>query len=179
MRKIIFLSTFLLTSVFCAAQDEITPNTPLSERITFGGDFGLSFGTITYVNISPLVGYRFTDHFTGGTGFIYQYINYSPAVFGYELQSSTYGGRLFGRYRFLENFFGTMELQGLNVDAYNLRYERTGRATIPVMLLGGGYLTEIGDRSFFSLSVTYDIIQDFNSPYYKRPVFQAGVIFNP
>lgn len=149
-----------------------------AERIAFGGDLGLNFGTITYINISPLVGYKLTDHLTAGVGMIYQYVHYNKSYYGVEFESSTYGGRLFARQRFLENFFGTVEYQGLNVDAYNLQSEKLGRITVPVLFVGGGYLQQAGDRSFFSIAILYDVIQDFNSPY-PNPVIQGGFIFNP
>lgn len=178
MRIILFQLVFAFFAVTASAQINSGIRTPISDRLTFGGDFGANFGTITYINISPLVGYRFTDHFTGGVGFIYQYLEYNKSVYGFDFKTTTFGERIFGRYRFLENFYGTMEYQNLNLDSYDLNLNSRGRINVPVLFVGGGYLQLIGGRSYVSLSLLYDVIEDFNSPY-GNPLLQVGFIVNP
>ena len=39
---------------------------PLRERLYFGGNFGLSFGNITSVIVSPLAGYHITPRLSAG-----------------------------------------------------------------------------------------------------------------
>ncbi|MES2628005.1 MAG: hypothetical protein V4616_03455 [Bacteroidota bacterium] len=174
MKKIFFL--FLL--IACSAQLSAQLNKGFDpERITFGGDFGLGFGSITYVNVSPLVGYRFTDNFTGGVGVIYQYLKYNKNVYGVQFETNTYGGRIFGRYRFLENFFGTLEYQNLSLEYLESGFEKT-RVNVPILFVGGGYLQPVGGKAYVSLSLLYDVLENPNSPY-SNPVIQAGLIFNP
>ena len=42
-------------------------------RLFFGGYFGLSFGDVTLVNVSPQVGYRVSRYFATGVGLNCQY----------------------------------------------------------------------------------------------------------
>ena len=37
------------------------------QRLFFGGNFGLTFGNFTFINVSPVVGYRLTDKFSAST----------------------------------------------------------------------------------------------------------------
>ena len=41
------------------------------ERLYFGGNIGLGFGTTTYINLSPLVGCKITKQFSAGGGIVY------------------------------------------------------------------------------------------------------------
>ncbi len=178
MPKQVFFLAILCLTISVKAQFSASPQVPLSDRISFGGDFGLSFGSITYINISPIVGYRLTDKFTGGVGVIYQYLKYNKQILGFDFQTTTYGGRVFGRYRFLENAFGIAEFQNLNREAYNLRNEYIGRINVPIFFVGGGYLQSVGGKSYLSISLLYDIIGDYYSPY-NNPLIQVGFVVNP
>ncbi|MBK7029795.1 MAG: hypothetical protein IPH45_11510 [Bacteroidales bacterium] len=39
---------------------ETEPRKPWSERLFYGGSLGLQFGSVTLVDISPLIGYKIT-----------------------------------------------------------------------------------------------------------------------
>ena len=178
IRTAIFGLIFLLIAITSSAQINGGLGQNFGERISFGGNFGLGFGSITYVNLSPRIGYKFTEEFTGGLGYIYQYISYDKSVYGFPFQSTTYGGSVFGRYRFLETFFATAEFQSLNLPKFDLDLNQRGRIDIPVLFVGGGYLQAIGEKSYISFSVLYDIIDNRYSPY-QNPVIQIGFVANP
>ena len=77
----------LLASVLtCFAQFE-QDKPSFKDRLFFGGGFGLTVGSVTHVDISPMVGYRITDRFSAGIGLSYQYYKY-PA---YNIKTSIYG----------------------------------------------------------------------------------------
>ena len=52
---------------------------PLSEKLVFGGNFGLQLGNYTNITLSPIVGYRVTDDLVlgGGPTYIYSSIRYA------------------------------------------------------------------------------------------------------
>jgi hypothetical protein len=150
----------------------------LLERITLGGNFGLSLGNPTYINLAPLVGYRFTDKFTAGGGvtYIYSRVRYSNAQ---SFSSSIYGGRVMAQYAIIPRFAPTLEYEALNV-AY-LRDTDVGivedRRWIGNPLIGATVLFPIGRKSNFGLTALYNLNFTTNqmySPYNSPWVIRAG-----
>lgn len=178
IRSIFVGLIFLLICQQTSAQINGGLGKDFGDRISFGGSFGLQFGSVTVINLSPRVGYKFTEKFTGGLGYIYQYISYDKEVYGIPFQSTTYGASVFGRYRFLENFFGTAEFQTLNLTKYDVDLNQKGRVDVPVLFIGGGYLQNIGTKTYVSLSLLYDVLENKYSPY-QNPVIQIGIVANP
>src|SRR5690554_7446721 len=72
---------------------------PFKDRLFFGGDLGLSFGTVTYIRVAPIIGYNISPKFAVGGGPSYQYYK-DNRYSGYE--TSIYGGSVFGRYFVLD-----------------------------------------------------------------------------
>ncbi len=64
-------------------------------KLFVGGNLGLAFGTYTIVNVSPLVGYRFTNVLAAGVGVNYSYYGYDDGF--YTSKQSYVGMSLFGR----------------------------------------------------------------------------------
>ena len=102
---LILVSTQVFSQEFIT-EDEATGNTEkLSfwDKVYFGGDLGMSFGSYTYINIAPKAGYIFTDRFSAGVGVIYQYYNLASTVNPYK--TSVYGGKVFARFFVFDNLF--------------------------------------------------------------------------
>jgi hypothetical protein len=109
IRKILML---LVLAMFAGEFASAQYTTPVEEgtsekkgfdpqRLFFGGNFGLTFGDFTFINVSPQVGYRVTEKFSLGTqiNFIYQSnkISYAPNV--YDKSEYAYVGLgVFGRF---------------------------------------------------------------------------------
>jgi hypothetical protein len=148
------------------------------ERITLGGNFGLSLGNYTYVNLSPLLGYRFTDRFTAGGGitYIYSRVRYP----GYQaFSNSIYGGRVMGQYAVIPRFAPTFEYEALNVGY--LDYTDVGiveaRRWIGNPMIGATVLFPIGRKSNFGLTALYNLNYTTNraySPYGSPWVLRMG-----
>lgn len=139
----------------------------------FGGNIGLQFGNYTYVDISPMVGYRVTDRFSAGLSATYIYYSVNdPAYYNYS--SHIYGGSIFSRYLFTENVFAHAELELLNMDIYDPFY--LGRQTIPSLLLGAGYRMPMGSNASMSFLLLFDVIEDRYSPYIN-PIIEIGFGF--
>jgi len=163
-------------------QDEV------SNRIFFGGGLGLQFGDITLIDVSPMVGYRFTDRLAAGITATYKYYNYKNYYPYYlnlpsnDLKSNIYGGSLFGRYFLFENLFAQAEYEYLlySFDNYEPNTGGSGYSKsvktidLPSFFLGGGYRQPIGGRTFFTITVLYNFSESPYSPY-SNPVIRAGI----
>lgn len=155
-------------------EDNKKPKKSFGERLFFSGGLGLTFGDVTYIDISPQVGYKITDEFGAGVGVTYIY--YSVNQQNYKWSTSIYGGSIFARYNILEQVVLYSEYQILNVDALISRNPDGlgGRTNVPIWLVGGGYSSPPGSGLGFQLLVLWDLIGDVNSPY-SNPVIRGGI----
>lgn len=176
----------LLASVLtCFAQFE-QDKPSFKDRLFFGGGFGLTVGSVTHVDISPMVGYRITDRFSAGIGLSYQYYKY-PA---YNIKTSIYGGKIFASYTIIkdlgniiplgENMGGIMlhaEAEGLNLEkrVFYLSNDND-RVWVFSPLAGIGYSLPIGNRSFLNIYLLYNFNEGQDSPY-DNPVFRLSLQF--
>ncbi len=184
-RTVIMLTSFLAAAPL-AAQDYAPPPTrsaaprpsgeatPFKDRVYFGGNLGLSFGTITSIQIEPLAGYFLDEQrkFSVGTGISYWYYRDDRFVPTYE--SNSYGYRLFSRYRILPPLYAHVEFSQQNFEFY--RFDgSTYRDWVPFLLVGGGYIARMGGRSAITAQILWDVLQDVNSPYGSQPFFSVGI----
>jgi hypothetical protein len=148
------------------------------ERVYFGGNFGLNFGTnYTFIELSPLAGYRLTEKLSVGLGGTYIYYKEKIPAYNFTYETSIYGGSVFARYFLLENIFAHVETGALNLDVPGTHYPYAlSRQWIQNLLVGGGYRSMIGERSSFMIMLLYDVIDDPNSPY-RNPIFRVGFGF--
>jgi len=86
-------------------------NLPFKERIRLGGSFGLSFGTFTNINVSPMAGYQITEKLVGGVGATLMWFKSSY----YNYNTINYGGRAFLMYQIFPVVNIIAEYETLNV----------------------------------------------------------------
>jgi len=155
-------------------------DSPFKDRLFFGGNLGLQFGSATYVDVSPLVGYRLTEKLDIGVGATYIYYKIKETAYfldGYE--TSIYGGRVFSRYHFMENIFAHVETEVLNMEVPkaitgNSNNYSLVRDNVISILGGGGYAQPIGENSAILMMVLWNFNEDPNSPY-LNPIFRIGI----
>lgn len=171
---------FLVASLICISQvygqqdkSDKNKNNIEGSRFQLGGELALSFGTITYVNISPRIGYRFTEKLTLGTGFIYNYLKDNRFE---DFDFSTYGGLLYANYVIIPEVMLVGEFQNLSTEGLSPLSDMKIRTPVSVMFLGAAYRTQLGGSSFGYISLLYDVIDDINSPY-SNPYFGVGLQF--
>ncbi|HDZ41930.1 MAG TPA: hypothetical protein ENH59_09685 [Bacteroidetes bacterium] len=160
---------FFLSVISCTGQTErekrkvISP--PVAERIFFGGGFGLQFGTITNIELSPVVGIWLLPRLAVAAGPKWQYYK-DPMG-----KTSIYGGRSFSRFMFVRDFNSLIPL-GINFGLFaHAEYEAlslehdfwtgypTGGPRIwqHTALLGLGFSQPIGVKSSFNISFLWAI----------------------
>lgn len=154
------------------------------EKLFFGGNFGLTFGDYTLINISPQIGYRFTKTFAAGVGINAQYVGYKERdiytnnVYRKVSQGVT-GLNVFGRLYPVNQFFLQLQPEANYIFGKQTYYQPTKEEykldamIVPSLLAGGGAALPAG-RGAFIISVFYDVLQDKNSPYGKKPVYNFG-----
>ncbi|CAN5431482.1 hypothetical protein BH11BAC2_BH11BAC2_25400 [soil metagenome] len=186
MKRLLLLSAFYcLCAASCLAQENapsLNPDfgvppppreTSLKDRLFFGGDLGLQFGDVTYINVAPIIGYKFTEKLAAGLGPSYSYLK-DNRYKGYEYKTDTYGGRVFGQYKVIEQAMAYAEYEVLNAEVFDDFTYKLKRQNINSLLVGGGYLSPIGNNSTFNLLVLFNVIEDPYT-YYTNPIIRAGV----
>ena len=178
MIRYFFLLLFLIF-LNCVSSQNNEKNRDLSdltfkERLFTGGNFGIQFGTITYIEIAPILGYRITNNFVAGVGATYIY--FSDKTYQPKYTTDIYGGSIFGRYFVFENVFAHAELSALNYEAVspfqNNSYVKE-RVWTNGVFLGGGYRQMLGDFSSVNIMILWNFNEEVNSPY-QNPIIRMG-----
>ena len=193
MNKIIIFTILLLSSGISFGQYDVDDDSDttikeskidlfkLKERIYVGGDLSMSFGNQLYLYIAPLVGYDIYKGISAGFSPMYQLyrIKYQN---GSTVSSHSHGYGIFGRWR--PQKFDMLLLQ-TEFNVYNAEDFTTAvsgdRVFLPSLMGGLGYARNLG-KSYYSIMLMYDFVNDvnnplpklfFNSPFYLR----YGIVF--
>jgi hypothetical protein len=154
-------------------------------RLFIGGNFGLSFGTYTLVNISPQVGYRFNNYLAAGIGINGQYTRIKDRYAGYTATTSygVAGMNLFGRVYPIQQFFAQLQPEMNYIwgkyKSGNSEYSLNGKI-LPSLLVGAGGMIPMGRAGGLIIMAQYDLLNKSNSttqpgtPYGKNIFFSVG-----
>jgi hypothetical protein len=182
MPKSVFFSIVILLSFSCgraqktaeedyasasSKKENVQPKTPFRDRLVFGGNFGGAFGTTTFFQVNPMIGYRTTDWWVNGIGLNYFYFSQGG------IAQSNYGASLWSRAYIAKTFIAHTEFEMLRREAAD-SFGNSFSVNVPVWLVGAGYNS--GGRFGLSAMIMYDLIQDPNSPY-SNPIFRVGGLF--
>ncbi|MBA2610697.1 MAG: hypothetical protein H0U95_01910 [Bacteroidetes bacterium] len=149
-------------------------NTDWMKRFTFGSNVQASFGTYTYIYLSPTIGYIPFKNFNFGVGFIYNYISVNYKSYGHVSQS-IYGAHSYARYFVTQSFF----VQGqydhlLQPNIYNY-YNPKEKIWVDYTLIGGGYRQSLGKNAALLTSIMFNLTPN-NLSFYPNPTFQVGFV---
>lgn len=135
------------------------------DRVNYGGNLQLSFGAVTYIEVSPRIGYRITEDLTSGVGLNYIYIRYAQNFF-YNGSPSTslsiYGGNVFSTYKLPIGFPIALhgEFEALRYDVFEPSTNQFEPQWVPALRLGGGYFQPIGRGGGVFILGLYDVLYE-------------------
>ncbi len=186
MHRLLLALMMVLCTGLVAAQDTDYVNPParaktnenktsFADRLWFGGGIGLNFGTVTAIQVDPLVGVYLDQgrRLSTGVGLSYYYVKYN--VPGYDIDYTGYGYRIFSRYNVITQAFLHAEFYHLNIERYNFQGE-LARTWVPHLLIGGGYREPIGGNSSLYFQILWEVMQNPNSVYRGQgPIITGGV----
>lgn len=159
----LLLQIMSVSDVYCQQSSDDTP--PLRERIFFGGNFGLQFGTLTDIQISPIMGiwllprvavaagpdYRFYKYRTDRTD-IYGFKVYSELVLIRDLGSVLPVGANTGIFLHLED-----EVLSLESAFWKSSPVFSKRFYTNTILAGGGISQQIGKRGSMNIMILWSL----------------------
>jgi len=184
MKRIILFVFCLAAMGFVYAQEEETGEKKFDpNKLFFGGYIGLSFGDYTLINVSPQVGYQFSQYFAAGAGinFIYTSIH-SFDQYGdeYKEKAGVVGLNVFGRFYPFQFLFLQVQPE-LNYTwgdrnyysdlATDFKYKGT---VVPSVLGGLGAAIPTGSRGATIILAQYDLLQQSRNPYGNQVFFSIG-----
>ena len=184
MKKAITLIFLAVLAVSAVAQEEMTGR---KGKFFLIPELWLSFGTSTYIELAPMVGYHVMDRLSVGLGphYIYRSQKATPSFPSYQTHS--YGLKGFARFSLITNaeewlpiklfseLFIHAEYEGLSLERayYVPPYTDEGRFIYRGLLVGGGFSQRVGVYNSVSFMVLWDINESSVSPY-SNPVFRIG-----
>jgi len=149
----------------------------------------LSFGTTTYIEISPLIGYHINDRLAVGLGPHYIFQSQRETVyFPFSYKTHVYGFKGFARFAIItraeeylpinifSDLFAHVEFDGLSLEKayyYAPSFPDDGRFIYQGLLVGGGISQRVGIFNSVSVMVLWDLNESSRSPF-TNPVFRIG-----
>ena len=162
---------------------EDTP--PFKERLFFGGNFGLQFGTITDIQVSPVIGLWLLPRIAVAVGPDYRYYKDS-----YD-RTSIYGGKGYMQFVVIQDLnsfiplgvhtgiFLHLEDELLSLKSSFWKYPppyTSDRFYVNTVLAGGGISQQIGRRSSLNFMVLW-ALNDSGYSIYSNPELRISFSF--
>jgi hypothetical protein len=132
------------------------------QRIRIGTNLGFQFGTFTYIDISPTIGYMVIPdrlELGGGPIFIYERYKFSPT---YKFSAFVYGPDIYARGYIWKGLYLESRYDLVNkpsVDDFNRKL------WVSHLLLGAGYAAQMGKIGFFNVSAVFNVLNSRESIY--------------
>ncbi len=161
---------------------------PVRKKLFFGGYMSLRFGTVTDIELAPIVGYQLTPRFSVASGVKYQY--YSDRYYNYD--THIYGFKVFSRFNVIQDLnriipagismsiFIHAEYEGLSLESryfdYSNQFPGQERFWLNTILVGGGIRQPIGPKAGIYFSILWNLNDNVNS-IYSNPIMRIGFSF--
>jgi hypothetical protein len=164
------------------AQRNDTP--PLRERLFFGGSFGLQLGSVTDIQVSPVIGIWVLPRIAIATGPTYRFYK------DYFFRTNIYGGRAYTQLVVIQDINSIVpigssigifihaenELLSLESESWKNPPYGSDRFYVNTLLAGAGISQPIGRRSSFNIMVLW-ALNDSQYGIYSNPEIRISFIF--
>lgn len=173
MKHFLVLSFSFLLMSNLVAQDTLKPKKIFQTHLTeVGAGLGLdafgSSGLLVSFQPSVIVPLRERIHF-GVTPNLTYFRDFVSAR-----DDIIFGGSLFGRGYFSENFYGQLEIEALNANSSGIS-SANPRSWFPSYMIGAGYRKKIDIINTYVTTLYIVNYRNFNSVYPRPLVIRAGV----
>jgi hypothetical protein len=181
----LFALVFLFSTFSVSYSQQVSNEVPpLRERMFFGGNFWLSFGTITDIQIAPVIGLWVLPRVAVAVGPNFRYYKDQ-----YD-ETNIYGIKGYLQYVLLKDLnnlvplgvhtgiFFHLEDEVLNLESSFWQYDpvATDRFTINTLLIGGGISQQLGRRSAMNFMVLW-ALNDSGYGVYSNPEIRISFNF--
>jgi hypothetical protein len=166
--------------------DQTTKNQspPFKERLFYGGNLGLQFGTITDIQVSPVIGYWVLPRVAVAIGPTYRYYKDPTA------ETSIYGAKGYVQFAVVQDLSSVISVGGhtgiflhledelLRLNSYFWKWPKpftSERFYLNTVLVGGGISQHLGRRSTLNLMFLWPL----DNPYslYNNPEMRISFIY--
>ncbi len=177
----IISATFIISTTL--AQESQRP--AFLDKVFVGGGFGAGFGDYTFINISPIIGYRVTPKLSAGIRLTYQYTTFDYFDFQDQrtkkYQGNDFGVGGFARFMLFGPIYLQAEYEHLNYDGLDYNGV-SSRSSFNSFMAGGGISQPVGGKAFLFFTAMYNFsYENFNtsnvyrSPYNSPWVIRIGI----
>ncbi len=175
MKKYLFFALWILIPIISFSQGAIKKKSTLSDKVFFGGGFGLQFGSSTAVEVSPMLGYKPYENWYLGVKGVFQFYKNNT----YNQTTQLYGGSFFTSYVLFENIalYAEYEALSLETEYFDPNYSQySERFWIHSPLIGGGFVQSLGDRSKLLMLILWNLNDSYYSPY-SNPIIRLTFFY--
>lgn len=163
-----------------------------SDKLFYGGTFGLTFGDITQVDVVPIVGLWVIPQWSLGVGGRYTYYSRRSIFQGNQvIRTHIWGVSGFTQILPIADFSKSTpinihggiilhgEYEGLYLDQRMINPTSTlsGKTWVNLYLAGFGYRQLLGERAALNLLLLWDLSNSPYSPYVSNPIIRVNVTF--
>ena len=187
-KRIICLTLIILFASYSViyGQKKKSEAPPFSERLFYGGSFGLQFGTITNIELSPIIGFWILPRLNVAIGPDYQF--YKDKI--RKTWTDIYGGRVYLEFVLIQDFGKIIpvgantgiflhcenELLSLQSSFWKEPPVASKRFYVNTILAGAGISQQIGRRSSLNMMVLWALNESLYD-IYSNPEFRISFIF--
>lgn len=182
--SVLLAAVILLSGINLQAQERTSDKPPLKERLFYGGNFGLQFGSITDIEVSPVIGIWILPRLAFAAGPDYRYYKY----FGEP--TAIYGGSCYTQLVLIRDISSFLplgsntgiffhvedELLSLKSSFWKEPPFSSDRFFVNAVLVGGGISQRLGRRASFDVSLLWPLSESEFSMY-SSPEIRMNFIF--